>query len=413
MRSFLILLALVAAAPAGAQQVASSTGRVYELHEVEVLPRPQNAAEFTAALAQAYPPHLRDAGMGGTVQVAFVIGTDGEPGEVRVVSTPDSSFSGPSVQAVSLLRFSPAQVAGQPVAVRVEQPITWRAEAPARVAAADAVVVPDSIHVYPVDEADTRPLPNDLRDFTAALRRLYPHPLRATGASATVVARFAVNPDGEPQYAHVLQSSDPRFDEATVQAVLRLRFQPARRGGEPVWVWMEVPVEWSDPGALAAADTADGYELSAVEELPRVINAGEFGRALARSYPPLLRDRGTDGIVIVRFRIEVDGTTSNASIVHTTHRAFAEPTLSALAVLRFRPAEVNGRPVRAWVEQPIHWSSQGGRPELDLATRRARMEQIEVTGMRWTWPGEAFRPTAGRWCTAADCRPWDETPLPA
>jgi TonB family protein len=393
MRSLLILLALMAAAPAGAQQVAANTARVYELTEVEVLPRPQNIAEFRAALAQSYPAHLRDAGVDGTVHVAFVVGTDGQPAEVRVLSTPDSSFSVPSAQAISLLRFTPAQVGGQPVAVRVEQPITWRVEAPAPVAAAAAVVVPDSIHVYPVEEVDTRPLPNDLRNFTAALRRLYPHPLRAPGTEATVVARFAVNPDGEPQYAHVRESSDPRFDEATVQAVLRLRFSPAQRGGEPVWVWMEVPVEWSDPGALAVADTADGYELTAVEELPRAINSSEFGRALARAYPPLLRDRGTDGTVMVRFRIEVDGTTSNASVVHSTHRAFIEPTMSALAVLRFTPAEVKGRPVRVWVEQPIYWTVHGGPPELDLRTRRARMEQIEVTGTRWTWPGEANRPT--------------------
>jgi TonB family protein len=410
MRTLVILLGLAAAAPAGAQQIAANTGRVYELHEVEVLPRPQNAAEFTAALSQGYPAHLRQGGVGGTVQVAFVVGADGQPAEVRVVSTPDSSFVAPTVQAVSLLRFTPAQVGGRPVAVRVEQPITWRADAPSQVAAADAssqvaeapvpdsIVVPDSVHIYQVEEADARPVLGDLRDFTTARRRFYPHALRSTGTRATVVARFAVDPQGTPRYAHVRRSSDPRFDEATVRAVLRLRFEPAQRGGEPVWVWMEVPVDWSDPGPLAAADTAEGYELSEVEDLPAPINAQAFSTVLARSYPPELRNRAVEGYVQVRFRVELDGTISYPTVVSTSDPAFTSPILSALTMLRFRPGRVGGRPVRTWVEQPIIWTVRGmgvSSQRIETGrTRRGRLSDII--------PG-SVPPT----CGGAPC-PWDE-----
>ncbi|HEX2077838.1 MAG TPA: energy transducer TonB [Longimicrobium sp.] len=288
MRSFLILLAVVAAAPAGAQQVAASTARVYELHEVEVLPRPQNAAEFTAALAQAYPPHLREAGVGGTVQVAFVVGADGTPGEVRVVSTPDSSFSAPSVQAVSLLRFTPAQVGGQPVAVRVEQPITWRAEAaPAVVQAADAP-------------------------------------------------------------------------------------------GPPV-------------------DTT--YELSAVDVLPRVSNRSVFARALAREYPPALRNAGSEGIVQVRFRVGADGTISHPTVTRVTNAAFIQPTLRAVQELRFTPARLDGRPVAVWVEQPIHWTVQGpgGLP--------AQTQGSEAGSRQRERPSDLLRPRVGEPAPCAGGRP--------
>lgn len=248
MRALSLLAALTLAAPAAAQQNSPDYGPVYDLHEVEVLPRPQNAAEFTAALHQAYPPHLRAAGVGGTVQVAFVVGTDGQPKDVRVVSASDSAFSGPSAQAVSLLRFTPAQLQARPVAVRVEQPITWRTEAPPPAAAAE----------------------------------------------------------------------------------------PA-------------------PAAPPAAD-ADAFELSAVETLPRVLNRTEFGRALAREYPPALRRVGREGYVQVRFKVEMDGTTSNAFVTRASDPEFVEPTLRAITVLRFAPALVNGNPVKAWVEQPINWT---------------------------------------------------------
>lgn len=264
MRSLAIFLVL-AAAPCVAQQAPDPSTRVYELNEVEVLPRPQNVPEFTDALRQGYPPHLNQAGVGGTVQLAFVVGTDGVPGDVRVVSSPDSAFDAPSVQAVSLLRFSPAQVQGRTVPVRVEQPITWRAQPAA--------------------------------DFVGQ------------GVAA------------------------------------------ASRG----------------PG-----DSVRGYELTEVEDLPRLLNRQMFGRDLARLYPAALRDAGMQGMVVVRFRVEVDGTTSNAQITRSTEYAFDLPTLEAVRGMRFSPARVNGRPVRVWVEQPIQWTvDRLGAPSEENSLGRA------------------------------------------
>jgi protein TonB len=100
------------------------------------------------------------------------------------------------------------------------------------------------------------------------------------------------------------------------------------------------------------------YELSAVEELPSLTNRSDFGRQLARNYPPLLRDAGVTGTVQVRFRVletgQVDG--ESIQITSSTHEQFNDPTMRAVRALRFRPAKVNGRPVKVWVEQPIQWT---------------------------------------------------------
>jgi periplasmic protein TonB len=100
------------------------------------------------------------------------------------------------------------------------------------------------------------------------------------------------------------------------------------------------------------------YELSAVEELPSLTNRSDFGRQLARNYPPLLRDAGVTGTVNVRFRVLEDGRVDGESIQITssTHEQFDEPTTRAVRAMRFRPAKVNGRPVKVWVEQPIQWT---------------------------------------------------------
>lgn len=246
MRLLPALLTLAAAVPSAAQQPSADSTRVYELHEVEVLPRPQNAADFTAALRAGYPPHLRDSGVGGTVQVAFVVRPDGHPRDIRVLSTPDSAFDAPTVQAVSLLRFTPAQVGGGAVPVRVEQPITWGTEpASAPVAAATSLDAGPAATGRELSEVEEMPRPLNARAFQRELARSYPAPLRDAGIPGTVHVRFRVLLDGTTNDAFVSRSTHPGFDEATLRALQVLRFAPARLDGQPVVAWVDLPIQWS------------------------------------------------------------------------------------------------------------------------------------------------------------------------
>lgn len=103
------------------------------------------------------------------------------------------------------------------------------------------------------------------------------------------------------------------------------------------------------------AVTDETYELSDVEELPRPTNGAEFARLLAASYPSLLRDAGVTGSVQVRFRVLETGFVDANSITVTSssHEQFNDPAIRAVQTLRFRPARINGRSVRVWVEQPV------------------------------------------------------------
>ena len=59
----------------------------------------------------------------------------------------------------------------------------------------------------------------------------------------------------------------------------------------------------------------------------------------------------------VRFRVLENGTVDVPSIQVTssTHDQFNDPTIRSVQRLRFRPAKVNNRPVKVWVELPIQW----------------------------------------------------------
>ena len=95
--------------------------------------------------------------------------------------------------------------------------------------------------------------------------------------------------------------------------------------------------------------------LSAVESPPELLNRAEVAEAISRNYPPLLRDAGVTGSVTLRMRIGSDGVVDPTTIevVEATHEAFGDAAARVASRLRFRPARVDGKPVRVWVTLPI------------------------------------------------------------
>lgn len=98
--------------------------------------------------------------------------------------------------------------------------------------------------------------------------------------------------------------------------------------------------------------------VSPVEAVPSMLNRSEVLRELNRRYPPLLREAGVTGQVVLRFRILADGTVDPYSIEieSATHPAFADPAALVAETLRFVPARVNGRPVATWVTLPLNFN---------------------------------------------------------
>ncbi|HEX2076198.1 MAG TPA: TonB family protein [Longimicrobium sp.] len=101
---------------------------LYELPEVEQLPRPLNRMEVTRWIQRNYPPELRDAGVHGNLQLRFVVDTAGrvESGSIEVTVRSHPEFERVAIRAVEQTRFSPAMVGQRPVRVRVEQPFVFQ-----------------------------------------------------------------------------------------------------------------------------------------------------------------------------------------------------------------------------------------------------------------------------------------------
>jgi protein TonB len=76
-------------------------------------------------------------------------------------------------------------------------------------------------------------------------RPTYPSTARRLGIQGTAVLKVHVLDDGRVGEVVVQQSAGhPDLDQASVDAVRRWRFEPARRGNDPVAVWVLLPVEF-------------------------------------------------------------------------------------------------------------------------------------------------------------------------
>jgi TonB family protein len=261
MKTILLIAVLCCAVvPAYAQEPASTdTTRVYGIAEVDSLPRAINPGEMRAALQRAYPVARRVAGLGASVSVTFVIQTDGTLRELQVVASTDTAFDAPTLAAVALLRFTPAMAEGRTVPVRVELPVQWQAPPPPE---PELAVTPSDrredgqrvytmselvVETYAMDAVEEPPRPRNMTAVLRAMERLYPAQARMQNRNAIVELRFHVDSTGVPAPAIVTRSSGALFDQPSLELASLMRFHPAKLGGRPVAVWVELPLQWISP----------------------------------------------------------------------------------------------------------------------------------------------------------------------
>ena len=73
----------------------------------------------------------------------------------------------------------------------------------------------------------------------------YPESARRQGVEGTVLLKMRVTEQGRVEEVQVERSAGhPDLDQSAMAAVQRWRFEPARRSGEPVAVWVFIPVEF-------------------------------------------------------------------------------------------------------------------------------------------------------------------------
>jgi TonB family protein len=143
----------------------------------------------------------------------------------------------------------------------------------------------------------------------------------------------------------------------------------------------------SAPGEVRLLENAPTFTPYTVR--PDVTNREEMVAALEGEYPPLLRDAGIGGQVVVWFFIDETGTVQKLQVAESSgHKALDEAALRVGAVVGFTPAMNEDEAVPVWISLPITFSvpegSRGAEPVRNPAVdpsvdeARARDARLEV-----------------------------------
>jgi protein TonB len=87
---------------------------------------------------------------------------------------------------------------------------------------------------------------------------------------------------------------------------------------------------------------------------PEIKNVPEVIRAMEREYPPILRDAGIGGRVVVWFFVDEEGLVRDTRIAQTSgHTALDDAAIKVAGVYRLSPALNRDQKVKVWVQFPI------------------------------------------------------------
>lgn len=111
----------------------------------------------------------------------------------------------------------------------------------------------------------------------------------------------------------------------------------------------------------AGVDTAAVYEGDDVTTPPGLDNRDVVVRALLRNYPNALRNQGISGSATVQAVIDRRGRVEQARVTGATIPEFGQASVAVVRAMRFRPAMLNGVPVRVRVDMPVSFNLEGGR----------------------------------------------------
>ncbi len=242
--------------------------RVQTLEEVQdgpqftpmtVRPQLENAEETARRLEEAYPLLLRDAGIGGTVSVWFLIDEEGTVQRLQI----NRGSGHPALDEAALrvaggMAFTPAYNRDQRVPVWIAFDISFETQPP-RTREAEIPPMPEEVmagETDPTEEAASEPAGEPVftpmteqprlinnRETAQRLETHYPPLLRNAGIGGTANVWFHIGEDGTVQSVRINESSGyDALDAAALKVAREMIFTPAKNRDEVVDAWVALDV---------------------------------------------------------------------------------------------------------------------------------------------------------------------------
>lgn len=229
-------------------------------------------------------------------------------------------------------------------------------------------------------------------EVMAALREHYPPLLRDAGVGGNPTVWFFIDESGRVVRTMLNRSSGyAALDSAAMRVARTLSFSPAYNRDAPTPVWISIPIVFqargdgartdaeaarperaeraapqlrdairlreaplTAPRADAAREAGGEPHFTPMTVAPELRNRDEVSAALARSYPPLLRDAGIGGQPTVWISIDEGGRITRLQLNQSSgYPALDAAALEVASIMQFAPAMNRDGPVPVWVSIPV------------------------------------------------------------
>lgn len=112
----------------------------------------------------------------------------------------------------------------------------------------------------------------------------------------------------------------------------------------------EAPVELKEP----VDQEPDINAFVPVEQQPAPVNMDQFKKALG--YPPIAREMGIEGQVVVRVLVDKFGNYKKHKVISSPHQSLTKAVEDNLTMLKFTPGIQAGKPIQVWVNVPVRFN---------------------------------------------------------
>jgi len=196
----------------------------------------------------------------------------------------------------------------------------------------------------------------------------HPPELVKNMVSGRAVVECLVTDTGAVRDVKVLTASRPEFGQAAEEAVRQWEFQPGEKGGHPVAVRLQIPIEFTltaEQIIEAAMGRPVFREINELivpaKEMPSWPRPLEF---LLPRYPESLKGSGKYGKAVVSIVINKEGKVMNPKIVKATYPEFMLPALAAAARLEFPPQVMaNNERVNVSMDIQFDYKAESDKPK--------------------------------------------------
>lgn len=239
--------------------------------------------------------------------------------------------------SLHLWRFAAARRGGKPVAAELKVPLI-------------------------LNQAYIPKMPGVPPKVISRVPPVYPRVMKATGLRGEVLLEFIIDNTGVVKDVVVIKTNNPGFNEAAIEALMKWKFEPGRKAGEPVNARMQQTFVFEIEAGGRDYSSVEPGSKKAKEALPEAYRYDLPPKAKALVTPvfPFVMIKEKTGNAKVAFLIDVTGRVTDVKVLAASNPAFGLAMTAALEVYEFIPAQKNGKPCPSVLNMEQKFSKSEG-----------------------------------------------------